>query len=266
MIAFTAAMRRELAGIERVLAGKQLLNHRVPYGVEGEYRGTKVVLAATGIGGGNVEEMVSSMVENYRPDLLISLGYAGAASEGLRAGDLVLCSRASFLDDVVEMRPATAGEHEISTDPNLENLAVKALQQAELAFHKGGCVTVAGLVGDPEAKRRIGNQWGVLAIDMEGCWMARAAASRGLPFLGIRAITDTVTQRLPDLSGLIDGDGGISVLGSLAHALGHPTDIYPMARLGWHSRLASRNLTRFALSFLTLPGQSERHSKKGAWN
>ncbi len=259
MIAFTAAMRRELAGIERNLAGKRLLNHRFPYGVEGEYRGTKVLLATTGIGGGNVEEMVSSMAESYRPDLLISLGYAGAASEGLRVGDLVLCSRASFLDDVMETRPGAAGGHEISTDPILENLALEALQQAELVFHKGGCVTVVHLVGDPETKRRIGKQWGVLAIDMEGCWMAQAAVSQGLPFLGIRAITDTVTQRLPDLSGLINGDGGISVLGSLAHVLGHPTDIYPMARLGWHSRLASRNLTRFALSILTLSGQSERH-------
>ncbi|MCH7996638.1 MAG: hypothetical protein IIB11_02555 [Chloroflexi bacterium] len=243
-----------------------MLNHRVPYGVEGKYRGTKVVLATTGIGGGNVEERVSSMVESCRPDLLISLGYAGAASEELKVGDLVLCSRASFLGDVLETHPDVAGRHEISTDPVLEDLAVEAFQLAELVFHKGGCVTVTRLVGDPEAKRRIGNRWGVLAIDMEGCWMAQAAASRSLPFLGIRAITDTVTQRLPDLSGLIDGDGGISVLGSLAHALGHPTDIYPMARLGWHSRLASRNLTRFALSFLTLPGQSERHSKKGAWN
>lgn len=243
-----------------------MLNNRLPYGVEGEYRGTKVVLATTGIGGGNVEEIVSSMVESYQLDLLINLGYAGAASEGLRAGDLVLCSRVSFLDEFMETCPGKAGEHETSTDPIVENLAMEALQQAELTFHKGGCVTATCLVGDLETKRRIGNQWGVLAIDMEGCWMAQAAGSRGLSFLSIRAITDTVTQRLPDLSGLISGDGGISILGSLAHALVHPTDIYSMARLGWHSRLASRNLTRFALSFLTLSGQSERHSKKGVWS
>ena len=49
---------------------------------------------------------------------------------------------------------------------------------------------------------------GATAVDMESYWIGKAAVERGLPFLSIRAISDSLTAQLPPLERFIDGDGG----------------------------------------------------------
>ena len=236
-----AAIRRELSGIEGILSSKRRIALQPAYLVEGEYAGRAVVLAATGIGKGRTQEAVSSIVDTYHPEALVCLGYAGAASEELSAGDLVLCPSVYLLDG-----DARTGDSR-SSDAELMKIAHQALQGAEISYHEGDGVTVPHLVVEPEAKRSIGRRFGVKVIDMESYWVAETAAGRGVPFLGLRAVTDPVTQRVPNLISSIDGTGGVTYAGVLAHALTHPRDIYPIVGLSRYSIRASRNLARFCI-------------------
>ena len=250
MLAIIVAMQRELAGIDKVLSLRRAGRLHSPYLLEGEGGGQGVVLAATGIGTKKKDEIVSFVVENYRPDALICLGYAGAASKELGVGNLVLYSQVQLLEEFVSTKGDIHAMNTIPSDPQLESLADKVLRKTELPFHKGGGVTVPNLIGDPETKRWIGTTLGVKALDMESYWVAEVARRQGLPFLGVRAITDSMTQRVPDLAGVVNGRGDPSVFLSMAYALRHPLDIYPMLRLARSSRLATRNLVEFLSNFL----------------
>ncbi|MEE9199705.1 MAG: hypothetical protein V3U26_07935, partial [Dehalococcoidia bacterium] len=206
----------------------------------------------TGIGGRGVSEVVSRIVDTYRPEALMCLGYAGAASVELGPGDLVLYSSVCLLEAPVPVGESVVVEDSRRSDTDLLEQARRALEGTATPFHEGDAVTVPHLVGEPEAKRQIGERYAVKAIDMESYWVAEAASGRGLPFLGVRAITDTMAQRAPDLTSSIDGPGDLSYRRLLAHLLGHPLDIYPLFRLSRHSRRATRNLARFVSSYLSL--------------
>ena len=55
------------------------------------------MLAITGIGIHNAEDTVKSVLDAFNTDFLLSIGFAGALSEGVRIGDLVAATSVSLV-------------------------------------------------------------------------------------------------------------------------------------------------------------------------
>jgi adenosylhomocysteine nucleosidase len=110
------------------------------------------------------------------------------------------------------------------------------------------------VISSPEEKQTLFRQTGCLAVDMESDIVSQAAAEANLPFIHIRAISDTAADALPpNLSAWID-DLGNPRLPRLATDLAlHPNQIPAMIRLGKNSRLAVRNLARAVRQIVQLP-------------
>src|SRR5574342_729535 len=92
-----AAVPREFKYVHRNLSSKE-----VQISAEGRIftaltASTQVTLLQTGSGIKNAESSIGSFLKEFRPDLIISIGFAGALHEGLAAGDLVRASRIIFL-------------------------------------------------------------------------------------------------------------------------------------------------------------------------
>ncbi|MFQ5872346.1 MAG: hypothetical protein ACE5JL_00895 [Dehalococcoidia bacterium] len=247
-----AAMRRELLGVERMLSHRRPMRFEAASVVEGEWAGREVILATTGIGGKKAREVVSLVADRYHPEALVCLGYAGGVSEGLKAGDLVLYSQVHLLEGRLLVDGGATLSHSESCNPELVGLARRALRTTGVVFHEGEGATVTDLICDPETKKWIGRNLSANAIDMECYWVAEAARLDGIPFLGVRAVTDPVTQRVPNIASMVDNGGGVSYRDAFLYALGHPLDIYPMLRLDINARRADRNLARFASCFISM--------------
>jgi len=64
------------------------------------------------------------------------------------------------------------------------------------------------------------------AVDMESAGWARAAASRGVPYVVVRGILDRAEDELPGfLSRCLAPGGGVSRRRVVTHALIHPRDL-----------------------------------------
>lgn len=133
---------------------------------------------------------------------LISFGIGGGLDPALRTGDLVISATVvdaegrhyagslAWLQQALGLLPASAAGHVYASDRIVETTA---------------------------EKRRLFTTHNALAADMESHHMARAAEARDLPFLVIRAVSDTAGETLPaGLAAGVDEDGGTRVLPILA--------------------------------------------------
>lgn len=125
-------------------------------------------------------------------DLVVSFGLAGGLKPGLAAGTLVLAHA------VV----TTEGAYE--TEPMFTARLAAHLPEARVGL-------IAGLdmaLTEPEAKARVHEATGALAVDMESHLAAAFARRAKLPFLAIRAISDDAGTTLPPLARVAIGPEG----------------------------------------------------------
>jgi adenosylhomocysteine nucleosidase len=107
---------------------------------------------------------------------------------------------------------------------------------------------VAGVdvvVATPSAKATLFGETRAAVCDMESHAVARAATAAGLPFVVIRAVSDTAAACLPPWAAcLATDDGALSWRRTTAGMLAHPADWPAMIRLGRESRAALTALRR----------------------
>ena len=100
--------------------------------------------------------------------------------------------------------------------------ALTAVQKSALAVRAAHAAREAGAAkaGSPAA------------VDMESAAWARACAEAGVPYLILRAISDTADEDLPGyLAGCMDAQGSIRRAGVASGALRHPGSIPALLRM-----------------------------------
>lgn len=179
---------------------------------EGTLGGRRVVLVRTEVGMVNAAVATTLLIRDYQPELIINQGTAGAISEVLRVGDLVIGAAAVPFGAVrTASRPRGAGMDLEGWTPMPRRLRLDGervaferfpsdpdLVEAALRLeHRGGRV-VKGVVGS-------GDQWnreldklawarrvfGIDSEDMESAAVAQVARAFGVRFLPVRIISNS---------------------------------------------------------------------------
>ncbi len=169
------------------------------FSLRGKIAGASVLLGITGDGATRASRSLQFLFEESPVSFLIGAGAAGALVPSLRAGDLVASER--LLD---------AEGEALTPDPGLLARAV-ALGAKPATF-----VTVARPMTSSNEKSEVALRFGVAdqagaVVDMESAAWARAAASRGIPYLILRAVSDTFEDELPGfLSSCLSRDGSVN--------------------------------------------------------
>jgi|GEM_PF-642983 adenosylhomocysteine nucleosidase len=237
-------------------------------------KGSEVVLVTSGMGRQSAEQAADYVLTHYKPAALLTAGFAGAVVRNLRAGDVIICTQQYGLNHMPSYLPAAAPFHKvgqaqrgadeafalegpISSDQRLVSLWKQALptrrywrgSHSLARVARGAALTVPELVTDRQMKEWLGWQFAVVVIDMESYWVAQRAAARGVPFLNIRAVSDTLDQQLPPLMDLVDRQGQPHTRAMCGYLWRHPRQIGNLCLLGIHSWRAARALTRALLHF-----------------
>lgn len=154
-------------------------------------------------------------------ELLISWGTAGALTTGLEAGDLVIPEE--IVDD--------AG-HALKTDPTIRGQLLHRLDDCPANIYLGRIYQAAQVVRGSAEKIGLHERYKAIAVDMESAAIGAVAARRGLPFLVIRSIVDTLSAPVPQaVLDCTDSFGTVRTL-ALFKALGaHPGEIPGLLRL-----------------------------------
>ena len=192
-----AAMEEELKTLllaledkkEVVVLGKTYYKGRI-----GQH---EVVLVQSGIGKVLSAMSVTILAETFGVDAIINTGSAGAVSEGLAIGDVVIADRLVYHDvDVTAFGYAygqMAGQElYYQADQTLMASLQKVLNQQGIHNHVGLIATGDSFIAGQEKVDTIKHHFPeVLAVEMEGAAVAQAAQAAGKPFLVIRAMSDT---------------------------------------------------------------------------
>ena len=140
---------------------------------------------------------VTILAETFGVDAIINTGSAGAVSEGLAIGDVVIADRLVYHDvDVTAFGYAygqMAGQElYYQADQTLMASLQKVLNQQGIHNHVGLIATGDSFIAGQEKVDTIKHHFPeVLAVEMEGAAVAQAAQAAGKPFLVIRAMSDT---------------------------------------------------------------------------
>lgn len=166
-------------------------------------------------------------IARHAPDRVLHVGFAGALRAGLAEGDLLL---------VTEVFAAG------SPQPPLPCALVPELRErlARLRHRlgQGALTTVPSFVHASADKAALAERHHVPACDMEAAHIAALCADRGIPYSGLRAISDGADRDL--LPGLRQ-DGRLRPAGLVA-ALARPSAPLKAARMLRGARRAQRAL------------------------
>ena len=147
--------------------------------------------------------------QDQRVSCLISAGFAGALTNDLQIGDLVLAENFSTV-----------------------NLTKARASLSSLHIHVANLLTVFALIDSPEERNKLALTSGAVAADMETEFVARACAAGGVPLLSLRVISDTPQNRFPAPANvLFDMERQQTRMLKLAtHLLAHPSRVPHLLR------------------------------------
>ena len=192
-----AAMEEELKTLLLALEDKKEVVVLGKTYYEGRIGQHEVVLVQSGIGKVLSAMSVAILAETFGVDAIINTGSAGAVSEGLAIGDVVIADRLVYHDvDVTAFGYAygqMAGQElYYQADQTLMASLQKVLNQQGIHNHVGLIATGDSFIAGQEKVDTIKHHFPeVLAVEMEGAAIAQAAQAAGKPFLVIRAMSDT---------------------------------------------------------------------------
>lgn len=200
MIGIIGAMEQET----RTLLG-QMENierktvHHLEY-ISGTIYGKEVVLTQSGIGKVNSALATAFLIDRYQPSVVINTGSAGGLQPNLTIGEVVIGKEVAYHDvdatafgytkGQVPQMPAT-----YQADAAIAEQVSKAATAVGLRVDTGLIVSSDSFVANPKEVERIKHEFPeAKATEMEGASIAQVCYQMKVPFLIVRAISDSAND------------------------------------------------------------------------
>jgi len=239
-IAILGAVSEEIAGIKREINISDRVRLDKSEAWFGKYQGRNIVLVRTGVGRKRAQNATKQVIDKFNPEVVISMGYAGALTEGLNVGDM-------FVASTILSPESDSTSFEMDDPKNLKwlELAKKTPPPENVKLKIGRLITVDMVVHTPKSKKELGIRFGAEAVEMETLEIALLTRANKIPFLSIRGISDAVNHELIDCSSFLDSDGELSKLRAGWYVLTHPKSLKNAFSLRSNTQIATQNLTDF---------------------
>ncbi|CAI3250955.1 5'-methylthioadenosine/adenosylhomocysteine nucleosidase [Enterococcus cecorum] len=161
-----------------------------------------VIVVCSGIGKVAASVTTSLLIQQYGVNMVINTGSAGGIGEGLQVGDVVFSEKLAYFDvDVTgfgyEYGQLPAGMPlYFEASKYIINEMKKAAEKTGQQVRSGLIVTGDSFVNSPEKIAEIKSHFPeALACEMEGAAIAQTARQFNIPFLVVRAISDTADHQ-----------------------------------------------------------------------
>ncbi len=220
-----AAEPREFRGILKRARETRAVRLGAHWARSAKLGGNDVLMVSNGAGRRRAAAAVDAAVAiGFEPRTIASVGFCGALAPELGVADVVVADQAAGGAETYRTVPVSGGGR----------------------FLRGGLITVDRVARTAEEKRVLGAT-GAKVVDMEAAGVAERARGMGVPFVGIKAVTDLAGETLEnDFQRVLRPDGHFDTIGILESGLRKPlTRIPELVRLWWRCARASRALGVF---------------------
>ena len=162
--------------------------------LEGDIDGLAVVIAATGICKVNAAITAQLLIDKFGVTHILMVGVAGGMDPRLGVHALAFSERLAQHDvnwQWLRHRPAPA-EGYFPGDPMLLSVCKRLAEEGKFLYPAffGTMVSGEQFIAE-EGRQEIIDAWHPLCVDMESAAAAHACMANDIPFLAIRAISDT---------------------------------------------------------------------------
>ena len=166
----------------------------------GRIKHHEVVLVESGIGKVMSAMSVAVLVNDFEVTAVINTGSAGAVASGLEIGDVVVADRLVYHD--VDVTAFGYDYGQMARQPLYYEASRYLVEEMKVVLEKTQQTSRVGLIatgdsfiaGQDKIDQIKAHFPDVLAVEMEGAAIAQAAHSLGLPFMVIRAMSDTASH------------------------------------------------------------------------
>jgi nucleoside phosphorylase len=174
VIAVTFALPAESREFLQRLSDKSQVDRNGIRIIRARLNDRTVEVLHTGVGEKVCWQRVEDFLKDAQFDCLISTGFAGALTDDLHIGDILLAKNFSTTD-----------------------LDAKTASLSSFPIHDAVLVTIPALIEASEERKEVARTTGAAAVDMETEFIARACARHGVPLLSLRVISDTPSELFP---------------------------------------------------------------------
>jgi nucleoside phosphorylase len=174
VIAITFALPAESSNFLRLLGEKTNLNHHGVATIRGTLGQLAIEVLHTGVGEKVSRQRLDRFLQDRQFDYLISAGFAGALTDQLHSGDLLLAK--NFWSVQLGQIPS---------------------ELANMPAHIAVLHTSKQIIASSKERQDIAQATGAVAVDMETEFIAQASAGRALPMISLRVISDGLADPFP---------------------------------------------------------------------
>jgi adenosylhomocysteine nucleosidase len=172
-----AALEREVAPLIRKWKVRTIERDGRRYQL---FESGEAALICAGMGAEAARRATEVVIQETRPDLVLSVGFVGALDPAMKAGE------------VFEPRMVINAADSVRTDTGCGQ----------------GTLVSFGAVAGREQKAKLRDAYSAAAVDMEAAAVAQAAEVRGVRFAALKAVSDESGFVMPPLEDFISSDGG----------------------------------------------------------
>ncbi|MBQ2825284.1 MAG: 5'-methylthioadenosine/adenosylhomocysteine nucleosidase [Clostridia bacterium] len=203
MLGIICAMAVEVEGILNLMENKEETKKAGATFTKGTLHGKDVVVTECGIGKVNAAVTAQVIIDLFSPQALINSGVAGALSDKLRVGDVVISEDAiqhdydttAFGDPMGLICFANEQRVDMPADKELcEKLMSACKTLDDTTVLKGRIATGDQFISDTEKRLSLGKEFSALACEMEGGAVGQVCYRNNVPFAILRCISDDLTN------------------------------------------------------------------------
>ena len=204
----------------------------------------EVVVSEGGVGRELAQRGTRQLVERFRPDVVISAGFAGGARTGANTGEAFFCDRLVAVDGPLYLwEKSEAVEH---LDRVLLDRIMANIPGAGEEYQLGACLTVPQFISNSSMKAWLGRTFEVRLIDMESYWVNEAARGAGVPQLSVKVMLDPVEETVPGFVGdTLSRSRAYRVFRGAAYMAANPLETREIFRLARQVKRSKTALANF---------------------
>ena len=203
MIGIICAMQIEADGILSLCENKEAAEKFGMTFTRGTLGGKELVTVVCGVGKVNAAMCAATLINDYRPDLIVNSGVAGAVSPVVTVGDIVIGTKAVEHD--MNTTPLGDKQGEVTFPGGkvmyfeCDKAAARLLE--EVCADMEDTRVVPGIIAsgdifisDRPQRLRLNDRFGAIACEMEGAAIGHVCYGCGVPFVILRAISDDINE------------------------------------------------------------------------
>lgn len=235
----TGALVRALRLTEKTRMGGRAVH-------QAQLSGHELMIVEAGMSFTNATTAARQLISEMRPDLLISAGFCGGISAELQVGDVVVATGLMIVSE--------SGVHEVhATIPAACRDFVSRQSDEGRRVFGGLFATTTVIMQKTRLAALLPAGAPFPVVEMESAAIAQLAGENGIPFCGIRAVSDPFDEELGfSLDEFCDQQMRIRIPRVLATIVRKPRIIPQLLRLARNSRVAAGRLSQAVERFLSV--------------